>query len=58
MTPEQRMFIQRQGENLREDEVSIDASHVALVTLASSAAAHGVFSCKSRPHSGPLPGEK
>ena len=47
-TQEQRTFIQRQGENPREDEVSIDASHMALVAMASSAAAldYGVFSCK------------
>ena len=48
MTQEQRTFIQRQGENPREDEVSIDVSHVALVAMASSATAieYGVFSCK------------
>ena len=48
MTQEQRPFIQRQGENSREDEVSIDASHMALVPMASSATAleYGVFSCK------------
>ena len=47
-TQEQRMFIQRQGENPREDEVSIDASHMALVAMASSAAAleYCVFWCK------------
>ena len=48
MTQEQRTFIQRQGENLREDEVFIDVSHVALVAMASSATAleYGVFWCK------------
>ena len=47
-TQEQRPFIQRQGENPREDELSIDAAHMALVAMASSAAAleYGVFSCK------------
>ena len=47
-TQEQRTFIQRQGENPREDKVSIDASHMALVAMASSATAleYGVFSCK------------
>ena len=48
MTQEQRTFIRRQGENLREDEVSIDALHMALVAMASSAAAleYDMFSCK------------
>ena len=48
MTQEQRTFIHRYGENPREDEVSIDTSHMALVALASSATAleYGVFSCK------------
>ena len=47
-TQQQRMFIQRQGENRREDEVSIDVSNMALIAMASSAAAleYGVFSCK------------
>ena len=47
-TQEQRPFIQRQGENPPEDELSIDAAHMALVAMASSAAAleYGVFSCK------------
>ena len=49
-TQEQRTFIQRQGENPREDEVCIDVdvSHMALVAMVSSAAAleYAVFSCK------------
>ena len=48
MTQEQRLFVQRHGENPREDEVSIDASQVALVAMVLSAAAleYSVFSCK------------
>ena len=47
LTQQQRMFIQRQGENRREHKVSIDAS-MALIAVASSATAFGfsVFSCK------------
>ena len=42
------MFIQRQGENQQEDEVSNDASYMARIGMASSWAAleYGVFSCK------------
>ena len=47
-TQEQRPFIQRYGENPREDELSIGAARLALVAMASSAAVleYGVFSCK------------
>ena len=42
------MFIQRQGENPREDEVSNNASYMALIAMDSSAAPleYSVFSCK------------
>ena len=47
-TQQQRMSIQRQGENRREDKVSNYASYMALITLALSAAVleYGMFLCK------------
>ena len=45
LTQQWRMFIQKQGENRREDEVPIDASYVAFMAMASLAAALE-FLCK------------
>ena len=43
------MFIQRHAENPRENEVSIDASHMALIATASSATVleYAMFLCKA-----------
>ena len=47
-TQQQRMFIQRQRENRHKDEISIDASYMALIAMASSAAVleYSMFLCK------------
>ena len=48
LTQQQRMFIQRQGENPREDKVSNDVSYMAFIAMAPSTTTleYNVFSCK------------